>query len=81
METDRGRTLQTAYFLIEIGRIYLIAGGVVAVLFLVVGIDRVEPSARGSHAFRPLLIPGLCLIWPLVLYRWYVLEKYGEARR
>ncbi|WP_428646749.1 hypothetical protein [Roseibium sp.] len=71
----------TASVLIEIGQYYLIAGGVVAALFLVIGIDRVEPSARGSHVFRPLLIPGLCLIWPLVLYRWYVLEKYGETRR
>jgi hypothetical protein len=73
--------LQTAAFLIDIGRYYLMAGGVVAALFLVIGVDRVEPSARGSYAFRPLLIPGICLIWPLVLYRWYVLEKYGEDRR
>jgi len=73
--------LQTAALLIEIGRWYLIAGGVVAALFLVIGIDRVEPSARGSFAFRPLLIPGICLVWPLVLYRWYVLAKFGEARR
>ena len=73
--------MQTASILIDIGLAYLMAGGVVAALFLVIGIDRVEPSARGSHAFRPLLIPGLCLIWPLVVYRWYVLEKYGEARR
>lgn len=73
--------MQTAALLIEIGRWYLIAGGVVAALFLVIGIDRVEPSARGSYAFRPLLVPGICLIWPLVLYRWFVLEKHGEARR
>ena len=73
--------MQTAAFLIELGRFYLIAGGVVAALFLVIGVDRVEPSARGSYAFRPLLIPGICLIWPLVLYRWYVLETFGEDRR
>jgi len=73
--------MQTSTFLIELGRYYLIAGGVVAALFLAIGIDRVEPSARGAYAFRPLLIPGICLIWPLVLYRWLVLEKHGEARR
>ncbi|WP_298822350.1 hypothetical protein [uncultured Roseibium sp.] len=73
--------MQTAELLIEIGRYYLMAGGVVAILFLVIGIDRIEPSSRGSYAFRPLLIPGICLIWPLVLYRWFVLEKHGEARR
>jgi hypothetical protein len=73
--------LHTASLLIEIGRWYLIVGGVVAVLFLVLGIERVEPSARGSYAFRPLLIPGICLIWPLVCFRWYVLAKHGEAGR
>nr|WP_155190286.1 hypothetical protein [Roseibium denhamense] len=61
--------------MIELGRYYLYAGGVVAAAFLVVGIDRVEPSANGSYAFRPLLIPGICLIWPLVLYRWISLER------
>jgi len=73
--------VQTASFLIEIGRYYLIAGAVVAAAFLVIGIDRVEPSARGSYVFRPLLIPGICLIWPLVLYRWFRLEKHGEEAR
>ncbi|KZM52001.1 hypothetical protein [Labrenzia sp. OB1] len=73
--------MQTASLLIEIGRYYLMAGGVIAALFLVIGIDRVEPSARGSYAFRPLLIPGICLIWPLVLYRWVRLETFGEKAR
>lgn len=72
--------MQTAVMFLEIGRYYLYLGGVVAVLFLVIGIDRVEPSARGSFAFRPLLIPGICLIWPLVLYRWFHLEKAKEAQ-
>ncbi|MBO6508616.1 hypothetical protein [Roseibium sp.] len=73
--------MQTAEFLLDLGRYYLMAGGVVAALFLVIGVDRVEPSARGSYAFRPLLIPGICLIWPLVLYRWFLLEKDGESAR
>ncbi|QDG77398.1 hypothetical protein [Labrenzia sp. PHM005] len=71
--------MQTAEFLIDIGRYYLYAGGAVAVLFLVIGIERVEPSAQESYAFRPLLIPGICLIWPLVLYRWFHLEREKEA--
>ena len=64
-----------ATYLIEIGQYYLMVGAGVAALFLVFGIDRVEPSARGSYPFRPLLVPGICLLWPLVLYRWYILEK------
>ncbi|GAB4537528.1 MAG: hypothetical protein Tsb0019_38700 [Roseibium sp.] len=73
--------MQTAAFLIDIGRYYLVAGAVVAAAFLVIGIDRVDPSARGSYAFRPLLVPGICLIWPLVLYRWARLEKHGGDAR
>ncbi|WP_422378105.1 hypothetical protein [Roseibium sp.] len=73
--------MQTASLLLEIGRYYLMSGGVVAAAFLVIGIDRVEPSARGSYVFRPLLIPGICLIWPLVLYRWLKLERGGEDAR
>ncbi len=46
----------------------------VAVLFLLWGIDRIDPTAPGAYAFRPLLIPGLVLLWPFVLLRWAVLE-------
>ena len=52
---------------------YLIAGALVAAFFLIFGIERVEPGARGSFLFRPLLVPGLCMLWPLVLWRWYAL--------
>ena len=33
------------------------------------------PSARGAYAFRPLLVPGLILLWPLVLWRWWMLTR------
>jgi len=51
-----------------------IIGALVALVFLVVGIDRIDEDARGAYIFRPLLIPGVMIIWPLVLWRWYVLE-------
>lgn len=50
-----------------------IAGAAVAVLFLFWGIDRIDEDADGAYVFRPLLIPGILLIWPLVLWRWWVL--------
>lgn len=59
--------------------IYGWIGAAVAVLFLFVGIDRVDPSARGSYAFRPLLIPGIVVLWPLVLFRWIRLERTPET--
>ncbi|MEM7069343.1 MAG: hypothetical protein AAF478_10715 [Pseudomonadota bacterium] len=59
--------------------LYLGAGLAVAAVFILFGIERVEPHARGSLGFRPLLIPGLTLLWPLVLWRWWVLETGREA--
>ena len=52
---------------------YLAIGLAVAACFLIFGIERVEPYSKGSLGFRPLLVPGLCLLWPLVLWRWRVL--------
>ncbi len=59
--------------------IYGWIGAAVAALFLLVGIDRVDPSARSSYAFRPLLIPGIVVLWPLVLLRWIRLERAPET--
>lgn len=55
---------------------YAMLGVVVALVFLAVGIERVDPAARGAYAFRPLLLPGLILLWPLVLWRWRRLERH-----
>jgi len=56
---------------------YAAAGLAVAVAFLLFGLDRVEPASRGAYAFRPLLIPGLALLWPWVLLRWSALARRG----
>ncbi|MEM6615545.1 MAG: hypothetical protein AAGA88_06885 [Pseudomonadota bacterium] len=50
-------------------------GAVVAVVFLLFGIDRVSPGANGALTFRVMIAPGLALLWPLVLIRWWVLER------
>lgn len=56
-----------------------IIGAVVAAVFLTVGIDRIDADARGAYIFRPLLIPGVLLIWPLVLWRWWQMETERAA--
>lgn len=48
-------------------------GALVAIPFLTFGMDRLDEDARGAYVFRPLLVPGVLLIWPLILWRWYVL--------
>jgi uncharacterized membrane protein len=61
--------------LVWLATIWLYVGGAVAVAFLFVGIDRVSEDARGAYLFRPLLVPGVVLLWPLVLWRWLQLER------
>ncbi|WP_299724763.1 hypothetical protein [uncultured Tateyamaria sp.] len=51
-----------------------IIGGLVAAVFLTIGMDRIDEDARGAYIFRPLLIPGVLLIWPIVLWRWWQIE-------
>ncbi len=51
--------------------IYGVAGLIVGVAFLFLGIDRIDPAARGAYAFRPMLLPGLMLLWPVVAWRWW----------
>ena len=63
-----------AALILELARWWLIAGATVAALFLTIGVDRIDEDAPGAYAFRPLLIPGILLIWPLVLWRWMRLE-------
>lgn len=53
-------------------------GLIVAMAFLAYGIDHVDESAVGAYAFRPLLIPGLVILWPLVVWRWTALAANRE---
>ncbi|MEO0990673.1 MAG: hypothetical protein AAFX00_06975 [Pseudomonadota bacterium] len=54
---------------------WLWVGAAVAAVFVTWGIDRIDEDAQGAYAFRPLIVPGVMLLWPLVLWRWYVLES------
>lgn len=64
----------TASMLLTLAEYWLWAGAVVALAFLTIGIDRIDEDARGTYIFRPLLVPGILMLWPLVLWRWAVLE-------
>ena len=62
--------MQTAALLVEIITWYLAIGVGVAAVFLLFGVDRIDPAARGSFLFRVLAAPGAVGLWPLVLKRW-----------
>ena len=65
-----------AAMIVDVAMVYGAVGLVLAAVFLLWGIDRIDPAAHGAYAFRPLLIPGIALLWPAVLLRWAWLEKY-----
>jgi uncharacterized membrane protein len=65
----------SAELIVTLAGWWIIAGSLVAVAFLFVGIDRIDEDAQGAYVFRPLLVPGVLLIWPLVLWRWLRLER------
>ncbi len=68
----------TASLLITLAEWWLYAGAAVAAVFIAIGIDRIDEDARGAYIFRPLLIPAVLLIWPIVLWRWRQLETSGD---
>ena len=51
--------------------IYLAIGWIFALVFVSVGIARVDPSALASSwGFRAIVAPGVAALWPLLLLRW-----------
>ncbi len=66
--------MDVAEAIVTAARMWGTAGALVALAFLAVGIDRIDEDARGAYAFRLLLVPAVVLVWPLILWRWWVLE-------
>lgn len=50
-----------------LGQAWLLAGLCVGVPFLLPGPHRVDALAPNAYGFAPLLLPGLVLLWPLVV--------------
>jgi len=50
---------------------YVSLGFVFALAFVSVGVQNVDPEARGTKlGFRLLIIPGVIAFWPIFLKRW-----------
>lgn len=60
----------TAKLIAALTAAYLLTGLAVGLAYLIFRIEQDDAGARGAYAFRPLLLPGLSLLWPLVLLRW-----------
>jgi len=70
--------MEAAAGLLMLARWWIYIGLVSAAAFLAFGLDRLDESARGTFIFRVLLIPGLVLLWPFVVWRWWLLESGSE---
>jgi len=67
--------VEAAALVVDFVKIYAALGAIVAVVFLVFGLDRIDEAAHGAYAFRPLLAPGIIILWPVTLWRWWALER------
>ncbi|MEP5759019.1 MAG: hypothetical protein ABJ327_06875 [Litoreibacter sp.] len=67
--------MNEAELILLFAKIWTGFGALVALVFLSFGIDGIDEDAQGAYVFRPLLVPGILLIWPLVLWRWHILAS------
>jgi hypothetical protein len=67
-----------AEFLIEVARIYFLAGLIFTIPFLIFGVQKLDHSANwewgfgkivNGIGFRILVTPGMCIFWPLFALR------------
>ena len=60
-----------ALLLVDALSLYALLGGVFALAFVCVGVNRIDAQAVGTGvAFRILIFPGSVAFWPLLLRRW-----------
>jgi hypothetical protein len=58
--------------------VYSLVGTIFAIVFLVLGVTRIDEEAKGSGiAFRLLIAPGVVIFWPSLLVRW--LRRKGPS--
>jgi hypothetical protein len=61
-----------AVWLVRLLGVYAGIGLVVAVPFVLRGVERVDAAARGATAgFRLIVLPAAVALWPLVARRWW----------
>lgn len=52
--------------------LYLAVGLIFGVVFITIGVGRIDPAARGSSPiFRLLILPGSIAVWPHLFRRWF----------
>lgn len=64
-------SIETVSAILQGVALYAAAGLVFALLFLALGLIRIDNGAKGAGlGFRLMILPGLIALWPLMLIRW-----------
>lgn len=59
------------YIILVVVAIYLLAGLVFAIPFVIKGVTKIDEGAKGSTwGFRIIIIPGTIVFWPVLLKKW-----------
>jgi hypothetical protein len=62
-----------------IAGLYLAAGFVFAIPFVINGVTKIDEGAIGSKwGFRLIIIPGTIVFWPLLLKKWIAVNKQKQ---
>jgi hypothetical protein len=60
-----------AEWIVAIFIVYLVIGVLFALIFVTIGVSRLDPAARGAgFGFRLLIVPGAAALWPVLAWRW-----------
>lgn len=63
--------IETVTAILDGVALYAVAGVVFALVFLLLGLTRIDHGAKGAGlGFRLMILPGLIVLWPLMLVRW-----------
>ena len=64
-------SLEIAQLVVAIVELYALTGVAFAVLFLPLGLPRLDHRVAGSPtSLRLLILPGVAALWPLFAWRW-----------
>lgn len=60
-----------AQWVVNLAMIYAALGVAFAIAFVIFGVGKIDPAAKGtSLLFRLLILPGTVALWPLLVKRW-----------
>lgn len=68
--------MTTITIILIIIAVYLIAGVLFAIPFVIKGVTRIDEGAHDSGwGFRIIIIPGTVIFWPLLMKKWLNASK------